>query len=195
MSFEGRFNEKVDVIDLIISVLKDHEKTLDELVSRLERLQPNLATIASAAKEAPSRGPIVSAVLRRWAEFKDRCSGASLAAFDIEGKQFKVSAFKDGILYLYQEEMPDMEIRYREREERVVIDVIDVSSAGLVPTALRGRLRCGLEVSAKGVEVKLPDGGTVYKVVYDLDAEEARSWLAEQLKIERSAILQGELRV
>jgi hypothetical protein len=47
----------------------------------------------------------------------------------------------------------------------------------------------------KGVEVKLPDGGTVYKVVYDIDAEEARSWLAEQLKIERSAILQGELRV
>jgi len=31
------FIEKMDVLDLIISVLQDHEKTLDELVFRLEK--------------------------------------------------------------------------------------------------------------------------------------------------------------
>lgn len=30
--------EKVDVLDLIIDVLREHEKKLDELVERLERL-------------------------------------------------------------------------------------------------------------------------------------------------------------
>ena len=32
------YSDRVDVIDLIISVLKDHEGTLDELVSRLEQV-------------------------------------------------------------------------------------------------------------------------------------------------------------
>jgi hypothetical protein len=31
---------KIDVLDLIISVLQEHEKTLDALATRLERLAP-----------------------------------------------------------------------------------------------------------------------------------------------------------
>ena len=31
------FIEKMDVLDLIISVLQDHEKTLDQLITRLEK--------------------------------------------------------------------------------------------------------------------------------------------------------------
>jgi len=31
-------SQKVDVLDLIIDVLKEHEKKLDELISRLERI-------------------------------------------------------------------------------------------------------------------------------------------------------------
>ena len=34
------YSEKVDVLDMIISVLKEHERTLDELISRLEKLVP-----------------------------------------------------------------------------------------------------------------------------------------------------------
>ena len=31
------FTEKVDVLDLLIKVLEEHEKMLDELITRLER--------------------------------------------------------------------------------------------------------------------------------------------------------------
>ena len=31
-------SQKVDVLDLIIDVLKEHEKKLDELISRLEKI-------------------------------------------------------------------------------------------------------------------------------------------------------------
>lgn len=34
------YNEKIDMIDLIINVLKEHEKRLDELIFRLEKLVP-----------------------------------------------------------------------------------------------------------------------------------------------------------
>ncbi len=32
------FNEKIDVLDMIIGVLRDHEKTLDTQIARLEKL-------------------------------------------------------------------------------------------------------------------------------------------------------------
>ncbi len=32
------FTEKIDVLDLIIEVLTEHEKTLDSLITRLERV-------------------------------------------------------------------------------------------------------------------------------------------------------------
>ena len=31
------YTEKIDVLDLIIQVLKEHEKTLDQLITRLEK--------------------------------------------------------------------------------------------------------------------------------------------------------------
>jgi len=30
------YTEKIDVLDMIIDVLRDHEKTLDQLIARLE---------------------------------------------------------------------------------------------------------------------------------------------------------------
>ena len=32
------FTQKIDVLDLIIGILKEHEKTLDGLIERLERV-------------------------------------------------------------------------------------------------------------------------------------------------------------
>jgi len=34
------FTEKVDVLDLLVNILREHEEKLDELVSRLEHLAP-----------------------------------------------------------------------------------------------------------------------------------------------------------
>ena len=188
------YEEKVDVLDLIINVLKDHEKTLDELISKLEGTL-GTAPIVTEAVRTEVRKPTVSVLLRRWAEFRERCGGASLVAFDIEDNRFNASAVKDGVLHSYQEEMPDMEIRFREKEEKVVIDGINLGSVGLVPTVLRGKLKCGLEVSVKGTEVNLPNGGAVYKVIYDINADETRSWLAYQLKVEKKNIFQGKVQI
>lgn len=189
------FDEKVDVIDLIINVLKDHEKTLDALISKLEEALAGAASMPAAALRTGVMRPTVSVVLRRWAEFRERCVDVSIVAFDIEDKNFKVSAVKDDIHYGYQEEMPDMEIRFRENEEKAVINEIGVSSAGLIPTVIRGVLECGLAASLKGVEVKLPDGGAVYKVIFDIEADKATTWLADQLKVDKKYIMQGKIQL
>ena len=38
----GDENTKIDVIDLIITVMQEHEKKLDELITRLEAITPTL---------------------------------------------------------------------------------------------------------------------------------------------------------
>ena len=200
MGFESGFDEKIDVIDLIINVLKDHEKQLDALVARLEE-----ALAAEAPKRTPQErelierepagGAAVTAFLKKWTEFTGRCASAGLVAFDVDRGNFKVSATVGGVLYTYEEEIPDMEIRYKKVDEKVHIDSIDISSAGLVPTALRGRLDCGLGFEKNEVEVELPDGGSVYKVVYTIDPGTAQSWIAYQLGVEEASIVQGELRI
>ena len=36
------FTQKIDVLDLIIETLKEHEKHLDELITRLEEVTPRI---------------------------------------------------------------------------------------------------------------------------------------------------------
>ena len=84
-------NEKIDVIDLIINVLREHEKTLDTLISKLEN------TIDSAPKrdgEGVKQVPphnAYSIMVDNWSEFKERSSKAELAAFNMNNNILRIS--------------------------------------------------------------------------------------------------------
>lgn len=51
------FTEKIDVLDLIINTLNEHEKKLDSLVTRLEEITENL-TRTEELVEPPDRNII-----------------------------------------------------------------------------------------------------------------------------------------
>lgn len=199
MNYEG-FDEKIDVIDLIINVLREHEKKLDELVSRLE--EANVAKTQEEAGEkekprmrTPSQRVAAAAELRSWTEFKERCSGARLVAFEVDGDCFKVSALAGGLIYTYVEEVPHMEIRYSEVEGKARITNIDMGNIDQLPATLRGRLDCGLKLDRRTMEANLPDGEKLQKVIYNIDPGVARSWIAFQLGVEEGSVVQGELSV
>ena len=137
MGIERSFDDKIDVMDLIINVLKDHESKLDELVSRLENLplpQGERTDDSEAENEdephspavGPPRqgGPVVTAVLKRWTDFRSKCASSRLVAFDTEESIFEVSALAGGVVYVYREEIPSMGITYREE----VIPMLGISS-------------------------------------------------------------------
>lgn len=196
------YEEKVDVIDLIINVLREHEKSLDDLVARLEsvvtrtesaRPSPTKTEISASRIEAPKLG--ISALIKNWTEFREKSLGASLVAFDVDEKRFNVSAFKEGILYSYNEDIPELELRFKEKDQKIALEELDIGKTETVPTILRGRLKCGLEVSVKGLEVKLPEGSSVYKVNYDIEDDEARIWLNFQLKTDKKNIIRGVIKV
>lgn len=196
MGMERGFDEKIDVIDLIISVLREHEGKLDELVSRLEEAQVTPVQVRSPQepREPPEQvGAAITAVLKSWADFTGRGSGAKLVAVDIADGFFEASAVAGGVVYVYREEIPSLDIQYTKGDDGVRIESIDISKANLMPTALKGRLDCGLEFEKRDVEVELPGGRAVHKILYHIDPGTAKSWLAYQLGVDDSAVVQGRL--
>ncbi len=204
MGIERNFEDKIDVMDLIINVLKDHETKLDELVSRLESLPSPLAgrPDESEPEDEPPRpvagpprqaGPVVTAVLKRWADFRSKCASSRLVAFDTEESVFEVSALAGRAIYVYREEIPSMGITYREDAEGARVEGIDISKPGLMPAALREKLDCGLDFTRRDLETKVDDGKTLHKIIFEIDPMVARSWIAYQLGIDDSDVVQGRL--
>jgi len=200
MGFKSDFDEKIDVIDLIINVLKDHEKKLDALVSRLE----NTASLETPGHDPsfrapemevmPGGKPVASVVLKRWTEFHSKARSSELVAFDSEEGRFTVSALARTVIYTYVESIPSMEIEYSGDEGKSRIDGINISRAELIPAAFKGRLDCGLELKMNKYDVSRPDGGIVHKINYFIDPEIAKQWLAYQLGVGDDRVFEGELR-
>jgi hypothetical protein len=196
MGMERGFDEKIDVVDLIISVLREHESKLDELVSRLEEAQslPVEVRAPQEPQETPEQvGAAITAVLKSWADFTGRGSGAKLVAVDVVDGFFEASAVVGGVVYVYREEIPSLDIQYTKRDDGVSIESIDISKAGLMSAALKGRLDCGLEFEKRDVEVELPGGRAVHKILYNIDLGAAKSWLAYQLGVDDSVVVRGRL--
>jgi hypothetical protein len=195
MGFEGGFDEKIDVIDLIIHVLKDHEKKLDELISRLEEI--NIGETLSEPSKAPLPAQKLATTfeVRKWEDFRTRCEGSNLVAFDTSDTSFKVSAISGDTLYKYMENIPDLVVYYQEFEEKNKIDSIEISQTELLPIAIKGKLDCGLEFMKRESRFKQPDGNLAHRIFYYIDTGTAKSWLAYQLGIDENNILQGVLEI
>lgn len=184
-----------DVIDMIINLLREHEKRLDELIYRIE-----VALSAGVPEPIPRRELKpphigISAVLKNWEDFKRMCSDASLLGFVIGERTLKISAIVGGVLYVYEEVVPSFEVRYREEEGRVEIVGVEAETVGLVTKALRGRLDCGLEFGLRDVEIEQIEGVSLRRITWDIEPRDVRSWLATEMRVDPSSIVEGVLQL
>jgi hypothetical protein len=58
-----------------------------------------------------------------------------------------------------------------------------------------GKLQCGIPIEHKKVELKLPNSSVVQKIVFEIDNEVTKSWLSEQLNIEKPSIMFGTMEI
>lgn len=207
MGYESGFDEKIDVIDLIINVLKDHEKKLDELITRIEKAQiinrtptdtveettPQVERASSLPVEKASSGVPVKVELSEWNEFRTRCESARLVAFEVADGRFQITALTDSILYRYTEKIPSMEIRYKTVDEKAQIESIDINRAELVSEAFNGILKCGLKMEKTEHSFKEPGGESVLNVNFHVDTSTARGWIAYQLAVDDEKIHHGSM--
>ena len=183
-------DDRVDMLDLLINLLKEHEMKMDELAHRLETTLDERRTQTEAPRRTPERISGLIARVSSWREFKRQCTGALSAAVEIDERIFKATALTRNILFAYEEEIPVLEVTQRDGGRETTYAVTDAS---LTLKSLMGTLDCGLELDRRVIDSALPDGGRVQRVVYYVDPGAAKSWLAEQLALEESSIILGAL--
>lgn len=183
-------DDRVDMLDLLINLLKEHEKKMDELAYRLETTLDERTPPTEPPRRTPEEISGVVARVSNWREFKRQCTGALSVAVEIDERTFKVTALTRNILFAYEEGIPVLEVIQRNEGRETIYAVTDVS---LTLKSLMGNLDCGLELNRRVIDSALPDGGAVQRVVYYVDPGTARSWLADQLELEESSIILGTL--
>ncbi len=189
-----RDDKAFDVLDMVINFLREHEKTLDQLIYRVEEALSEAGPLQEVPGEPSIRAPGISALLKKWTDFRRRCTGAQIVGF-VSDNVFRVTALAEGVLYVYVEDIPVIEMRYSEEKNGKKIAGIEADEVGPILKVLRGKLDCGLELDVREFEAGLVDGEKARRIVCEVDPGVAREWLATELKVEPSSILEGELKL
>jgi len=122
MPAHSRFQEKIDVLDLIIDVLRDHEeklsrsigkfdevhqgmydfveklKILDKILERLEGLK-----VKNVVKATGINGPLAKVACNDWATFQAASRGALLVTFEVSEGQVTISSITDLFVFTYSD--------------------------------------------------------------------------------------------
>jgi len=182
------FDERVDVVDLILKVLKEHEKNLDTIVSQLGESLSQPQNVEKVQLQGYNKYKVV---LNKWLEFRDRCLKSDIVAFDMVEDKFHVSAIKNGNFYSYTETVPEVTIKMEKDGDKVLIEGGEFMVHEDPSHVFNGKLQCGLGVKTKKMKVDLPNGDTVHKILYNIATEETRLWLSEELKTDKKMIVFG----
>ena len=94
-------SEKINALDLVISVLKDHEKTLDSLIEKFENTLKDFS-VGGKAKTVTSTKYNVAIQCEKWSEFRDACRDADAVSFKLD-EELEIKAIQGDILYEYVE--------------------------------------------------------------------------------------------
>lgn len=134
----GPDSEKMDALDLVIGVLKEHEKNLDRLAERLE-------AVAERLEKAPERPSEVR--FERWADFRKRCRGAGAVTFETGENGLAVSAVSGGRLYRHV-------ISFSRRRERLDCGLEVSTRVHVDSDEVKSWLSRELNVSKKNIRKK-----------------------------------------
>lgn len=180
------YTDKVEVMDFLINVLKDHEKNLDQLISRAEDLVQENNEPKNLLKNPPS----LKVSLRDWEEFCDRAVEAELICFDLQESTFYCNALTKNKVYRYAEELPDLTLKLGEDENNLVLSSIKLGK-NLEEnfSILNGQLEIGLELHARKIKIS----GGRHKIEYELGLLYTKNWLSRELGVHRDFVVYGSI--
>jgi hypothetical protein len=169
--------DRVEVMDFLINVLKDHEKSLDTLISRAEDvIVENQSRLESKQPGSPESPPH-KIILKDWLEFKKRLNDVDLVCFDLVNSVFVVSASVGLKIYEYREAIPaDAAVRHLGK--------------GPSPTY---QLSIGLDLFSKDVCEDEIEGGLAR--LYEIEPQYTRGWLSKELSIHQDYIVCGDIEI
>ena len=185
------FDERVDVIDMILGVLKEHEKNLDAIVSQLGVAIPATQQALLPTQNIAQISNKIRINVRNWADFREKCVNPDIIAFDVVGDSFNVEVLKPGMFLSYSETIPEVTIMMEKDTDRVIIEDDNFKSNEEPHIIVNGKLHCGLPVKTGKSKSTTNNGDTIHKIIYDVDLEEARVWIQNELKVEKEVVING----
>ena len=175
--------DKVEVMDFLINVLKDHEKSLDTLITRAEDVIEENQSPHMVAQNSPP----LKITLRDWDEFKDRAIEAELVCFDMIDSVFLCNAITNDKVYFFSEKAPEVEVELGKNQD-LVMKGLDLSNLDEGIASLNGRLDIGLELKATKLR-KTDDQKNL--ILHELDSLYTKNWLSKEIGIHRDFIVHG----
>ena len=177
--------DKVEVMDFLINVLKDHEKNLDTLISRAEiLLEEN-----QSPKNLIQNKLGLKINLKDWDEFRYRALDSELICFDLKDSTFYCHAILENKIYIYSEQTPETTLELDEMNKNIVLSGVKISGKDEQFSLLNGRLSIGMELKA----IEINNIGGKYRYHHELDPSYTRNWLSRELGINREFIVQGNI--
>jgi len=211
----SEFQEKMDVLDLIINILKEHEESLEGLADRLEgminnfhsledkisSLNETLAQFLSSNNANPlitpsqdhRTKPLTLIDCTEWTEFKGRSKKARMVAFQVKEKAFTVSSLSNGVVFKYSESLPEVRFQVEDQTEQFVVEKIFLNSPDDPSLIFEKRLKCGLEATVRGSTFTLSEGERLFQLSYHVDSAMAKHWLSKELSIPEENIIEGNI--
>jgi len=185
MSIYSRFKEKIDVLDLIIDVLRDHEEALSKIIEKFDEIcqkmsifnekmdmlnrvleQMNGLRVKTVVKADGINGPLVRIKCNDWITFKTASQGALLAVFTVSEDGVTISSVTDLFIFSYCDEIPEFMSIVSRNEKNVAEKNLTVWSRRFSS-----------------------DDGYAYNIISNPEA--LRSWLSSELKLPCDKIIYG----
>ena len=178
--------DKVEVMDFLINVLKDHEKSLDTLITRAEDVIDENQLPQMVAQNPPP----LKITLRDWDEFKDRAIEAELVCFDMNDSLFLCNAITKDKVYSYSEQAPEVEVELADNQD-LVLSGLNLNNLEEGITSLNGKLDIGLELKATKIKRSSDPENQKHLVLHELDSLYTKNWLSREIEIHRDFIVHG----
>jgi hypothetical protein len=178
--------DRVEVMDFLINVLKDHEKNLDVLISRAE----DLIEENNSARQLTNNPPNLKISLKDWDEFCERVIESELICFDLINGTFFCEAITENKIYIYTEGLPNMILEVKQKNNNLILSgPTKRKNTETNYSLFNGCLSIGLELIVK----EIINSGGIHKIKYDLDVLYTKNWLSKELSIHRDFILRGNI--
>jgi hypothetical protein len=193
MTKDAEFQEKLDVLDIIISILKDHEEALSKISDRFDSVcdeisafQDKISVLDRALERLEGlkvknvvgamgvNGPLVTGKCKDWQAFKGASQGALLVAYEVVGEQLIFSSVSDLFVFTFIEGLPEITVLMAGTRRWINNNPESEDADATNPEAL---------VST--------DGESTYEII--VSPRVVKRWLSSELGVSKEKIIEGRV--
>ena len=194
MPSSKEFQEKVDVLDILISILRDHEESLSKITERFDAVCNELSTFEEKASVLDrvlehlggqkirtiigaigTKGPLVTVNCKSWQSFKGASQGALLVAYEVIGEQAFFYSVSDLYMFTFSGELNETMMPVNKGVRRWIERSPESDEDQML-------------TSEGNMSV---DGDAAYKTI--INSKMVRQWLSAEIGIPENKIVEGRV--